>query len=133
MPRCEDGSLPQSPMLEWHNHLKDATRRSGKPIDYQHNTRQLLETAGFTDIQEEVVRAPFNTWSKDPHQREIGRWYCVGLSDAIEALSMAPFTRVYHWPIATVKRYAQDVQKGLKVKNFHGYHNIHIWTARRPY
>lgn len=131
-PRCDDGTLPAEPMVEWYNHLKDATRRTGKSVDYQQNTRQLLETAGFTDIQERVVRAPFNSWPKDPHQRDIGRWYCVGFADAIEAISLAPFTRTYQWPTATVKRYCDAVQKCLLTKKYHGFNNIHIWTARRP-
>lgn len=131
-PRCDDGSLPTTPMSEWYGHLKDATRRLGKSIEYQQNTRQMLETAGFTDIQERVIRAPYNSWPRDPHQKEIGRWYCVGASDSVEALSMAPFTRAFKWPVGTVRRYVEDVQKCMMTRKYHGYNNIHVWTARRP-
>lgn len=123
-PRCDDGTLPESPTVEWYNHLKEATKISGKPVEYQQNTRHLLEAAGFTDIQERVVRAPFNTWPKDPHQKHIGRWYCVGLSDGIEALSMAPFVRTFNWPVATVNRFAADVAAAIRTRRYHAYNNM---------
>ena len=123
-PRCDDGTLPFQPMGQWYEHLKDATRRASRPIEYQSNTRQMLEAAGFTDILEQIIRAPFNSWSKDTHQKQIGRWYCVGLSEGIEAMSMAPFTRIFRWSPADVKRMADDVKSYVMKRHCHGYNNM---------
>ena len=74
-PRCDDGTLQRDSFLvQWYNYLADATYRAERPIGYQHNTRQMLQAAGFIDIQETIVRAPLNGWPSDPHQKSIGRW-----------------------------------------------------------
>ncbi|KAK3201700.1 hypothetical protein GRF29_164g301573, partial [Pseudopithomyces chartarum] len=97
-PRCDDGTLSQdSHITQWYNYLKDATARVDRPIAYDHRTRQLLQAAGFIDIQETIIRAPYNTWAADDHQKDIGRWYNLGLTEGLEALSAAPFTRVNRW------------------------------------
>ncbi|TKA78622.1 Secondary metabolism regulator LAE1 [Cryomyces minteri] len=124
-PRCDDGSLPiDSPVRQWYSHLADATERCGKPIAYQHNTRQMLEAAGFIDIREQVIRAPYNGWPADPHQKEIGRWYNLGLTEGLEGLSMAPFTRIFRWPADTVTRWMQDIKATVCTRRIHAYNNM---------
>ncbi|KAJ5021105.1 hypothetical protein J3E73DRAFT_435011 [Bipolaris maydis] len=90
-----DGSC----FAKWYGWLADATQRAYRPIAYEHRTRQLLQAAGFIDIQETVIRVPYNTWPNDPHQKDIGRWYNLGLTEGLEALTFAPLTRVYHWDL----------------------------------
>ena len=97
-PRCDDHTLPEANHLtNWYRYLADATARASRPIAYNHTTRQMLQTAGFIDIQEIVIRAPYNSWPNDPHQKEIGRWYNLGITEGLEALSAAAFTRVNKW------------------------------------
>jgi trans-aconitate methyltransferase len=133
-PRCDDGTLQRdSYLVQWYNYLADATARAERPIAYQHNTRQMLQTAGFIDIQETIVRAPLNGWPSDPHQKTIGRWYNLGLTDGLDALSLAAFTRVNRWhPDEHVRPLLKEVKKEIAKSKVHAYNNIHIWTARRP-
>ncbi|CBX97665.1 predicted protein [Plenodomus lingam JN3] len=133
-PRCDDGSLPDDSMLKrWYEWLADATHRVARPIAYEHRTRQLLQQAGFIDIQETVIRVPYNSWPNDPHQKDIGRWYNLGITEGLEALTFAPLTRVYQWDLNTVVRPILDsVRREICNRKFHAYNNIHIWTARRP-
>ncbi|KAF2868712.1 methyltransferase LaeA [Massariosphaeria phaeospora] len=133
-PRSDDKSLPDdSPLIKWYDYLQDATARVSRPIAYENNTRQLLQSAGFIDIQERVVRAPYNAWPNDSHQKEIGRWYNLGITEGLEALSFAPFTRVYRWDLNDhVKPLVEAVRAQICNKKIHAYNNIHIWTARRP-
>lgn len=133
-PRCDDGTLPADcPLVNWYNYLADATARVSRPIAYNHQTRQFLQSAGFIDIQEIVVRAPYNSWPNDPHQKEIGRWYNLGITEGLEALSFAPFTRVNRWDLNEhVKPLVEAVRTQICNKKIHAYNNIHIWTARRP-
>ncbi|KAK7186984.1 regulator of secondary metabolism (methyltransferase domain-containing protein) [Paraphaeosphaeria sporulosa] len=133
-PRCDDGTLsPDSHLTQWYNYLADATARVDRPIAYDHRTRQLLQAAGFIDIQETIIRAPYNSWPADPHQRDIGRWYNLGLTEGLEALSAAPFTRVNRWNMNEhVKPLVEAVRREVCNRKIHAYNNIHIWTARRP-
>ncbi|KAF2853512.1 methyltransferase LaeA [Plenodomus tracheiphilus IPT5] len=133
-PRCDDGTLPADSMLKrWYGWLADATHRVARPIAYEHRTRQLLQQAGFIDIQETVIRVPYNSWPNDPHQKDIGRWYNLGITEGLDALTFAPLTRVYQWDLNTVVRPILDsVRREICNRKFHAYNNIHIWTARRP-
>ncbi|KAE9989705.1 hypothetical protein EG327_002386 [Venturia inaequalis] len=133
-PRCDDNTLPpNSYLVQWYSYLKDATSRFHKPIEYQHTTRQQLESAGFIDVQEQVIRAPLNSWPSDPHQKSIGRWYNLGLTDGLEALSLGPFTRVNRWNADDhVRPLVKEVKKEIASQKIHAYNNIHVWTARRP-
>jgi len=133
-PRCDDHTLPPDSMLtKWYGWLADATHRASRPIAYEHNTRQLLQSSGFIDIQETVIRVPYNTWPNDPHQKDIGRWYNLGLTEGLEALTFAPLTRVYGWDLnAHVRPLLENVRRELCNRKIHAYNNIHIWTARRP-
>ncbi|KAF2839261.1 methyltransferase LaeA [Patellaria atrata CBS 101060] len=133
-PRCDDGTLlPDSPLLQWYHYLADATARVARPIAYQHNTRAMLSAAGFIDIQETIIRAPYNAWPADPHQKEIGRWYNLGITEGLEALSLAPLTRVNRWDADQhVRPLVNQVRSVICSKKVHAYNNIHIWTARRP-
>ncbi|KAB2575618.1 Secondary metabolism regulator LAE1 [Lasiodiplodia theobromae] len=133
-PRCDDGTLPPgSPLVQWYQYVSDATERAARPLAYNHNTRRLLEMAGFIDIQETIIRAPYNSWPADPHQKEIGRWYNLGICEGLEALSLAPLSRIYRWDAAQhIKPLVDQAIRQIRTKKIHAYNNIHIWTARRP-
>ena len=125
-PRCDDHTLPPDSMLrKWYGWLADATQRAFRPIAYEHRTRQLLQAAGFIDIQETVIRVPYNTWPNDPHQKDIGRWYNLGLTEGLEALTFAPLTRVYHWDLnAHVRPIVEGVRRELCNRKIHAYNNM---------
>lgn len=113
--------------MQWYEWLADATHRSAKPIAYQHNTRQMLQQAGFIDIQEIIIRAPYNTWPSDPHQREIGKWYQVGILQGLEALSLAPFTRVFRWDARQhIKPLCEEVKSEIRTRKYHAYNNMYV-------
>jgi hypothetical protein len=125
-PRCDDYTLPPDSMLtKWYGWLADATHRVSRPIAYEHRTRQLLQAAGFIDIQETVIRVPYNTWPNDPHQKDIGRWYNLGLTEGLEALTFAPLTRVYQWDLnAHVRPVLEGVRREICNRKIHAYNNM---------
>ncbi|KAI9835358.1 MAG: hypothetical protein M1837_003805 [Sclerophora amabilis] len=124
-PRCDDGSLsPESSLVKWWGWLAEATQRVNKPLAYNHWTRAMLERAGFVDIQEEIIQAPLNSWPADPHLRDVGRWYNLGTTEGLEAYSLAPFTRVFKWPLSEVHRIIKDVKRDMNSKRIHAYNNM---------
>jgi hypothetical protein len=123
-PRSDDGTLPEKPMNEWYDYLVGATGQASRPIAYQTNTRAMLEAAGFVHINEQIIRLPFNSWPRDAHSKSIGRWYCAGLLDWIEALSMQPFTKVYGWRPEEFRHLLDSVTRTVLNKKVHGYNNL---------
>ncbi|KAJ5037185.1 uncharacterized protein L3040_007365 [Drepanopeziza brunnea f. sp. 'multigermtubi'] len=132
-PRCDDHTAPpNSKLVEWTAALMDATARAYRPLTYNHDTGNLLERQGFVDIQEEVIKIPLNPWEKDPHAKDIGRWYNLGLTQGLQALSLGPMTRMLGWTPAQVEALTAEVKREVCAKKHHFYCNMHIWTARRP-
>ncbi|KAI9730369.1 MAG: Secondary metabolism regulator lae1 [Cirrosporium novae-zelandiae] len=125
-PRCDDGTLTDDLMLSrWYGWLDDATQRALHPIAYPPNIREMLQLQGFVDIEETVIRLPLNEWViNDPEQRILGRWYCLGMTHWLEALSLAPFTRVYNWPVADVHRLVKEVTDQMGRRSIHAYNNL---------
>ena len=127
-PRCDDGEVPKI-VHDWYGWLADATTRGSKSIRYIHNTRDLLRAQGFVDIEDRVIRLPFNTWpsgtsSERARERELGRWYNVGLCEGLEAMSLGPLARAYRWPVADIIRLVGDVKKAICNRGFHVYNNM---------
>jgi hypothetical protein len=125
-PRCDDNTLASdSPLVSWYNYLTDATNRANRPIAFQLNTKEMLQAQGFIDIREQTIRAPLNGWPTDPHQKQIGRWYNIGLSEGLEAMSLAPFTRVNRWSAAEhVQPLLMEVKKEIAKSKVHAYNNM---------
>ena len=134
-PRCDDGSLPRdSALYHWYHLLMEATDTACKPLAYNTHTRQMLQQAGFTEVDEQVIRMPYHPWPLDKHEKAIGMWCLLGLTDSeyLEALSYGPFSRVLRWDKTKIDKLLADVTKEILMKKYHVYNEMHIWTGRRP-
>lgn len=121
-PRCDDGSLPpNSALVQWSQYLMQASERAYKPLAYNTMTRQMLEGQGFVDISEQRIRVPLNPWPADLHQKEIGRWYNLGLVQGLEAMSLGPLTRMCNWTKEEVDRLVAEAKKDICLKRHHVY------------
>lgn len=116
--------MPAYPVLDWYRYLEDATARASRPIKYQQDTKQLLEAQGFVDVRTQVIKLPLNPWPADPHLKEIGRWYNLGLIEGLEAVTLGPLTRVYRWSPDAVRKLILDVKTGICNKRCHIYNNM---------
>ncbi|KAH8813337.1 S-adenosyl-L-methionine-dependent methyltransferase [Xylogone sp. PMI_703] len=124
-PRCDDGSLPaNSALINWGRYLYEATNQAYRPIAYNTETRAMLERQGFVEIQEQVIRVPMNPWPNDPHMKDIGRWYNLGITQGLEALTLGPLTRMSGWNKADVDRLVADAKRDICSKKYHVYCNM---------
>jgi hypothetical protein len=120
--RSDDGTLrSDSPILDWQRHLEHATSLAGKPYRYEVGTKQIMEEAGFIDVQAQTLVLPINPWPMDARSKNLGKWFQTGLEDGLEAFSMAPFTRMLGWSKAQVLNYLQDVRREIGNRRVHAY------------
>jgi hypothetical protein len=125
VPRCDDGTLPpNSALCTWARFLLDATNRAYRPLAYNVDTRAMLERQGFVEIQEQVIKVPLNPWPTDPHLKDIGRWYNLGLTQGLEAVTLGPLTRMFEWSKADVDKLIADAKREICSKKFHAYCNL---------
>lgn len=102
----------------------EATARALRPLAYNTQTRAMLEHAGFVEISEQVIKVPLNPWPADPHLKEVGAWYNLGLTQGLEALSLGPLTRVNHWSKADVESLVSSAKRDICSKKYHSYCNM---------
>lgn len=132
-PKCDDGSLPRdAALVDWLDLLMDATEEACKPLAYNTETEAMLQKAGFVEVTEQVIKIPFNCWPSDTHQKDIGAWFSLGLSQGLEALTLGPLTRIRHWDREAVEELVAKVKRDIRTEKYHVYCKMHIWTARRP-
>jgi hypothetical protein len=87
-------------------------------------TRQMLEGAGFTDFREEIIRCYVNPWMSDRHEREIARWFNLGLSHGIVAMSLMPMIEGLHMEQEEVLDLCLRVNKEICVLRYQAYFNV---------
>lgn len=98
--------------------MQDATR--DKPIAYRADTGEMLQRAGFVDIEHRYWRLPFHGLDETRSKREraVGEWYKnllleEGISfdpvSMINGLSMRPLTRNMGMSRMDVDRLVADV------------------------
>ncbi|KAJ5331680.1 Secondary metabolism regulator laeA [Penicillium atrosanguineum] len=132
-PRCDDRSLGGLALRHWYSALKRATEDRQRPLAHSsRDTIRNLQEAGFTEIDHQMVGLPMNPWHDDEHEKKVARWYNLAISESVESLSLAPFSRVYDWPLDKIQRLAQDVKAEAFNKDLHCYNILHIYQARKP-
>lgn len=132
-PRCDDRSLDNLALRRWYQYLKQATEQTMRPIAHSaRETIRNLQEAGFTEIDHQMVGLPLNPWHQDKHEQTVARWYNLAISESIETLSLAPFSRVFGWPVEDIRRIAAEVKSEAFNKEIHSYNILHIYQARKP-
>ncbi|KAI0473770.1 methyltransferase LaeA [Xylariaceae sp. FL0804] len=133
-PQCEGEQIPmhRTRLAEWTYELHEAMRRNGTPLEPLADTAKLLESLGFVDINHVQVRLPLNpAWPEDEFEREIGKWFNLGMNQAINGMTMAPLCRRNGWRKEQVLDLLEDVKKDIYNWHLRGYCVLHIWTACR--
>ncbi|KAL4934354.1 class I SAM-dependent methyltransferase [Aspergillus undulatus] len=132
-PKCDDRSLDGTALGRWYHLLKEATARTMRPISHNyHHTEADLKKAGFVNVVHQMAGLPLNPWIQDDHERTVARWYNLAVSESIETLSLAPFSRVFGWSQEEILQLAAEVKKEAFNKDIHAYNLLHIYTAQKP-
>ena len=72
----DDNSEQPGSMIRKLNDLTDEmARASGRDFKISNKMKQLIEEAGFVDVQEQKVKLPLGPWASDPRLKDIGRFF----------------------------------------------------------
>jgi len=123
-PQYDPGASNSRQLDEWFLYLDGATERAHKRLAYPENLRELLNNTGFVDIEEEVIRLPLNEWPEVEHQKFVGRWYNLGLCQGLEALTLAPLTRAYEWPLENIRQLLTAVKPQICSRRVRAYNEM---------
>jgi hypothetical protein len=118
---CDDDSLGEDTQtFKW---LTEFRRLSGPlGFDIAPKMPDLLRGAGFENVEIVQKVVPLGTWPKDKHLKEVGKWFKGQfLSMAIEAYTLALFTRAGGWTPDQVQVLLALVRNELKTNKIHLY------------
>ena len=140
VPRCDDNSLPdnaQHPINKWYELLVAATARTGRSIQYDPQTPRVMESRGFVDVKDYVVKLPLHPseeWPPTKDARYLGRIYYSYLigsrkvrgarDSAFEALSLAAFTRELGWTYEKWAEFQEHIVDAISQPDMHVYHEL---------
>lgn len=118
---CDDNSLTEDTAT--HRWLTEF-RRLSEPLgfDIAPKLPGLLREAGFEEVELTQKVVPLGTWPRDKALKETGRWFRVQfLEGAIEAYTLALFTRAGGWTGDEVQVLLAAVRRELKTDDIHLY------------
>lgn len=130
----------------WEKYVKPAYEQATRPLHFDPATKEILERMGFKDVEHRQYMIPLNEWPPDDQapdylaNRRAARWWQVAMGPGddgnggrgLEALSLAPLCRGWHWPAEDVKRLCKDALVEASDPNVHAYNVLHVITARAP-
>lgn len=131
---CDDGSYPaKAPTVAlFIEKLNEAAESFGKPMDVARDLKQWMIDAGFTNVQDDVYKVPMAPWAKDKRLKEIGKYALIHVLEAIEAYSLALFTRVLKYTPEEVQVMMAKIRKEFKDPEVHLYWIYHITYGQKP-
>ncbi|KAK0728748.1 S-adenosyl-L-methionine-dependent methyltransferase [Lasiosphaeria miniovina] len=128
---CDDGSLTDMATAKWLAEF----RRLAASLDFDIAPKlpALLAGAGFVDVTTTQRVVPLGTSPKDAHLKEVGRWFRTQFIDmALEAYSLALFTRAGGWANIEFQVLLAKVREELKTNKIHLYTYTAFVTGRKP-
>ncbi|KAK1451935.1 TAM domain methyltransferase [Colletotrichum melonis] len=133
MPKSDDDTLPEDAAIIRYVHmLNEACEKTGRKFIEPSSLKAKMIAAGFTDVELRMYKWPHNEWPKEDRYKRLGYWTQENFGTALEALCMAPFTRVLGWNRNEVNVLLIDVRKDLKNTNYHAYCPVYCIAGRRP-
>ncbi|RYP17429.1 hypothetical protein DL767_010028 [Monosporascus sp. MG133] len=130
-PRSEKGELPGNTKLSlWTRELSEAFDRAGTPLSMDPKTQALLEDVGFVDVKQETKRVPCNAWPDDEHEKDMGRWFNLALTQGLQAMSYGPLTRKLHYNKDQVDALVAEVRREICDRNLRAYCTMCVFAQQ---
>ncbi|PGH15496.1 hypothetical protein AJ80_05513 [Polytolypa hystricis UAMH7299] len=134
--------------LRWLSLLASAHTKSSRPLHPEAGWKSQLQAAGFIDVVEEKYSVPLTApWSSSsssspPAQDEnlatsggageLGRYMQANMHEAVEAMTLAPFTRVLGWERDEVDVLVEAVRNDLSCEQGGLWMWVWVVYGRKP-
>ncbi|CAF3596232.1 unnamed protein product [Fusarium graminearum] len=129
----DDGTLkPDTTMYKWCQLLDEAAGTFNRSFERTTNFKTLLQEIGFVEVVETRYKWPTNGWPRDKKYKELGHWNNANASSALEALTMAPFTRGLGWSREEVESFLVALKIDWNNPKIHAYWPICVTYAKKP-
>ncbi|KAI8311678.1 hypothetical protein K4K61_011718 [Colletotrichum sp. SAR11_59] len=129
---CEDDTLKgDSATWQWLSEFRKLSAPLG--FDIAPALPDMLKREGFENVKYMQRVVPMGTWPKDRELKEISRWFRVQfLEMALEAYTIALFTRAGNWKNEEVQVLLALVREELKSDKIHLYTYTAFVIGKKP-
>jgi len=134
MPVSDDGTVkPTDDAVEWSRLFIKACKQIKREPCPGPELERWVKDAGFINVTHRKFKIPYNSWPKDPHLKEIGRFMLANTLDGLHGFSVRPLCDVLGWTEEEVLVLLVGVRKQLlDWKNWHGYLEYHVVYGQKP-
>lgn len=121
----DDDSLPTtSAYHEYQVRLCEAAEVFGKEMNIAPHIYELVRSAGFENVKEEVQKCPLSPWPKDRRLKELATYMNLQMMESIEPYGLALFSRVLMWDTPRIYTLLEGAKRDLKNLNYHMYSKV---------
>ncbi|KAK3356533.1 S-adenosyl-L-methionine-dependent methyltransferase [Lasiosphaeria hispida] len=130
---CDDGSMPVTfGLSKFLSNLREGFSRCGIDLLSLEKNEQRLRDAGFVGVKEKIWKIPIGPWAKDPELKTAGLYNRAVIYDALQGVSLMPYTRGLGWTPTEVEVFLVDVRKSLFDVTVHSYYTFHTVYGQKP-
>lgn len=130
--RCDDGTMEGTALGEWNRLMDEGMLRMGKDLRDNLNWGRYMREVGFEGVVETRGATAFNTWPKGRKNKVLGALSNQNLSEGVQSMSLALFTRVLNMGSDQVTSFLGDVRRDLADTKIHSYCTVYIVYGRKP-
>jgi hypothetical protein len=128
--QSDDNTFPQdSAFLKWTQMIADGLKQLGRPVTSALSYASQMSDAGFENVTETRYKWPQNRWPEDPKMKELGMWTHANIVGDLKGISLAIFTRIYHWTAEELELFLVDVRKEMRDPQIHAYFLMCVFVA----
>jgi hypothetical protein len=108
-------------LKEWNENIITATTRIGRRWTNAIYYTEWLQDLGFTNVHEQREFIGLSPWMKGSRNKHLAMLLGHDMSNALESMSMALFTRVLGWSREKVLDIVERARKDMLDTNLHAY------------
>ncbi|PKS08123.1 hypothetical protein jhhlp_005398 [Lomentospora prolificans] len=131
----DDGTIgPDSPWAKWGELFIEAGEKLQQSFStvIDHNSYNLLQEAGFENVQERRLKLPLGSWPADPKWKAVGQLNLAATEKGLEGFALYILTHVHGWGLEETQVFLAFVRKELKNRKKHGYYMAASVFGQKP-
>lgn len=129
---CDDGTMPvDHPLAVFWDKFEQAMRLFGPELRIAPRIGQLMEEAGFVNVQKKVFKVPVGTWPLDRTLRLVGLYMKTVTADLLGAVGAKPL-QAMGMSDAEIQVFLATVRKALEDEKVHAYGRFYVWSGQKP-
>lgn len=135
VPWCDDNTMPSNwPLRAWSEWMVSAAAQAGRPIRIAPSVKRWMESAGYVDVHEVIVKLPVGTWPRLQSLKTLGRHFQTLVHDSLAASCYKLFSEVLQWSRNDIELFLASVRECLQdCKKVHSYYRCYTVYGRKPF